>query len=242
MNLLRRTLGERGYVEDDRFRPDAIRVSMWSLGDRVGCTIDAGRRTWLVDDLVRAIADEAIEAIAATVVIEVLRRGSDVRTADIMRISGGQIDTSDEQETASEIFHDWTDGEDFNPFATEAAISDALLELDELGVPITEQEHLGFARDPELAAAAEARARARAEAQAEADARARAARATPAPWKRLRHPDGRKWAVRVNGDGFDLEMTDTEGDVVARHRRHDNAPAEVAMLIVAQLREGFVDE
>jgi hypothetical protein len=235
-NVVRRALRERGYVESEE--RDAMYVSIWADGQRVACSFASG---WLFRGVVDALAEDAIEARAVSVTIDRLDNG--VGEADVVQVHGGEVDVTDKEDEANEILFDWTEGGgSYDEHALEVSLAYALLDVDEPDADPPERESLRFARDPEVAAEAEARALARAAAKAEAEARAKEARARPAEWKRFRHPDGRRWAVRARANGYDLEMTDEEGDVFTRSREQANAGAAVALLIVEQLGAGFVDE
>lgn len=220
-NVLRRALRDRGYVEDES-RGDAMYVSIWADGERVACRFESG---WLFRSVVHTLAEEAIEASAVSVIVE--RADNEdygVAEADVVHVSGGEAEITDREGEANEIVFDWTEGGGhYDERALESSLAYALLDIDEPQAARPEQENLRFTRDPEVAAEAEARAKAKAAAKADAEARAKEARSRPAEWKRFRHADGRRWAVRVRSDGYDLEMTDDEGDVFKRSREQANA-------------------
>lgn len=234
-NLVRRALRTRGYVEDDASSSGAVHVSIWAHGEQTACSMESG---WLFGSVRDALVDEAIEAFGASVMLNGYAVDL-VEEADLVRVSGAELEVTDALDTAREILHDWTDGGDSAAFDTslmEASLAYALLDMHEPTGELPEHELLRFARDPELAA--EARG---AVPQSAEDAR-NSPPAAPGAWRRFRHPDGRRWAVRTRADGYDLEMTDEEGDVFTRSREQANASAEVALLIVEQLRAGFVDD
>lgn len=62
----------------------------------------------------------------------------------------------------------------------------------------------------------------------------------PARWRRFVHADGRRWAVREDPKGFDLEIG-VDDDLVRRRRAAPDAAAQVRALIERQLHDGFVE-
>lgn len=57
-------------------------------------------------------------------------------------------------------------------------------------------------------------------------------------WIRMRHPDGRRWAIRARRDGYDLEVGEPD-EMVARRRVCASPGEQVRRLVEEQAREGF---
>lgn len=66
----------------------------------------------------------------------------------------------------------------------------------------------------------------------------------PPPYRRLTHPDGRQWEIRLHGSVVELRIT-TDGESVERRRKFD-APAlgaaDVEASVQEQLAEGFTEQ
>ena len=64
------------------------------------------------------------------------------------------------------------------------------------------------------------------------------------PFRKLTHPDGRQWEVRLNGTDVELRIT-SDGETVERRRRFD-APvlgaSDLDALVREQLGEGFIEQ
>lgn len=62
-----------------------------------------------------------------------------------------------------------------------------------------------------------------------------------APWRELRHEDGREWAIRVTRGGYEIRLRPSaEEEPIVRKRSSDDPPAEVSRLVQEQLAEGYV--
>jgi hypothetical protein len=167
----------------------------------------------LFDRLMEALAAEQLEARGATIEVMAGR----VTLAEVCRVVGDEVVRQDEEEEVADLVDEYDS-------------ANGLVEMMvELG-PVTDGEVLYFRVD---AAAA----------RAEEDvAPAVVAPVDDEPWRRLRHPDGRRWAVRARPTGVDMEITDSDGDVVRRFRPHEHPRAAAALWASEQRADGFVDD
>lgn len=139
----------------------------------------------------------------------------------------GSIESEEDLDgTASEICEDWSEGGKYISEGQEPLLA-VLLGLDDLpGGGVSRQ----WIRTKAWAAPAAVKAPATTD-------------TAPPPLRWFRHPDGRRWAVRVSGSTVELRI-DSDGEILTRSRVHADgrsAAESAASLVREQMADGFVE-
>jgi hypothetical protein len=59
------------------------------------------------------------------------------------------------------------------------------------------------------------------------------------PWRAFHHPDGRVWAIRPGGSGYQLRIGAPDDDPIVKERASVRSLRDVEALIAEQLADGF---